>query len=542
MSATDVEVLVVGAGPTGLLLAAELERRDVSCLLVDALDAPRGWDRATVVHARSMEIFEALGIERRLLAEGVRTRAARFHSGGEVLGELDFGASGSRYAFDVGISEEVTEAVLTAHLESLGGAVTRSTRLVALSAGEEAMTATLESGGEQRSVRARWVVGCDGIHSVVRESAGIPFPGADIDVQWAVFDTTAEGWAQEHDVAFPFLDTPPVILTPLPGRRWRVYTRPRSAASDLVAEAEAVVRRYQPAVSFTAIEHPVRFDCHSRVAARYRAGRLLLAGDAAHACTPAEGHGMNTGLQDAFNLGWKLALVCRGEAGGELLDTYETERRPVAERVVASGADVEVAHALTAAAARAERDASLRETFGDPDSAHHEAASAAEIDRRYPRSRVVAGEVEGGSDAAGEAAAGAEPRVAAPGTRLPETALVEPVGGEPLPLHALTHRAGLTLIVLGGPRSEPGRVDELVARLAARPRPLVDGIVGLSVHSGGADDTRSAAVGTLDAAVAAQLGVADVTVLAVRPDRYVGLRDDRGDLATIEAWLDGLVA
>lgn len=542
MSATDVEVLVVGAGPTGLLLAAELERRGVSCLLVEALGAPRGWDRATVVHARSMEIFEALGIERRLLAEGVRTRAARFHSGGEVLGELDFGASGSRYAFDVGISEEVTEAVLTAHLESLGGAVTRSTRLVALSAGEEAVTATLESGGERRAVRARWVVGCDGIHSVVRDSAGIPFPGADIDVQWAVFDTTAEGWAQEHDVAFPFLDTPPVILTPLPGRRWRVYTRPRSAASDLVAEAEAVVRRYQPAVSFTAIEHPVRFDCHSRVAARYRAGRLLLAGDAAHACTPAEGHGMNTGLQDAFNLGWKLALVCRGEAGAELLDTYETERRPVAERVVASGADVEVSHALTAAAARAERDVSIRATFGDRDSAHHEAASAAEIDRRYPRSRVVAGEVEGGSDPAGEAAAGAEPRVAAPGTRLPETALVEPVGGEPLPLHALTHRAGLTLIVLGGPRSEPGRVGELVARLAARPRPIVDGIVGLSVHAGGADDTRSAAVGTLDAAVADQLGVADVTVLAVRPDRYVGLRDDRGDLATIEAWLDGLVS
>ncbi|HST40036.1 MAG TPA: FAD-dependent monooxygenase [Conexibacter sp.] len=530
MSATDVEVLVVGAGPTGLLLTAELERRDVSCLLVDALDAPRGWDRATVVHARSMEIFEALGIERRLLSDGVRTRAARFHSGGEVLGELDFGASGSRYAFDIGISEEVTEAVLTAHLESLGGAVTRATRLVALSAGEEAVTATLESGGETRSVRARWVVGCDGIRSVVRESAGIPFPGADIDVQWAVFDTTADGWAQEHDVAFPFLDTPPVILTPLPGRRWRVYTRPRSAASDLVAEAEAVVRRYQPAVRFSAIEHPVRFDCHSRVAARYRAGRLLLAGDAAHACTPAEGHGMNTGLQDAFNLGWKLALVCRGEAGAELLDTYETERRPVAERVVASGADVEVAHALTAAVERAERDASIRATFGDPDSAHHEAASAAEIDRLYPRSRVVDGDTP--ADAAAPA----------PGMRLPETALVEPAGGEPLPLHALTHRARLTLIVLGGPRSEPGRVGELVARLAARPRPTVDGIVGLSVNADGADDKRGARVGALDAAVAAQLGVADITVLAVRPDRYVGLRDDRGDLATIDAWLDGLVS
>ncbi|MDW5595419.1 FAD-dependent monooxygenase [Conexibacter stalactiti] len=519
MSVENVDVLVVGAGPTGLLLAAELQRRDVPCLLVDALDAPRGWDRATVVHARSMEILEALGIERRLLAEGVRTRAARFHSDGDVLGELDFGASGSRYGFDIGISEEVTEAVLTDFLHARGGAVTRATRLVGLSAADDAVTATLESGDERREVLARWVVGCDGIHSVVREAAGIPFPGADIDVQWAVFDATAEGWDDDHDVVFPLLDTPPVILTPLPGRRWRVYMRPTSDASDLVAEAQELVRRYKPGVTFTAIEHPVRFRCHSRVAARYRSGRLLLAGDAAHACTPAEGHGMNTGLQDAFNLGWKLALVCRGEAGAGLLDTYESERRPVAERIVASGADVEVAHALTAAADRAERDASIRETFGDPDSAHHEAASAAEIDRQYPRSRIVAGE-------------GA---ALAPGRRLPDTVPVKPLDGEPLPLHELTHQRGLTLIVLGGPDADPGRVGELVTRLAARPRPAVDAVVGFSVRAGGG-------AGTLDHAVAAQLGVTGVTVLAVRPDRYIGLRDDDGDAATVEAWLDGVTS
>jgi 2-polyprenyl-6-methoxyphenol hydroxylase-like FAD-dependent oxidoreductase len=103
----------------------------VPCVLIDALDAPRGWDRATVVHARSMEIFEALGIADRFLAEGVRTRAARFQSDGDVLGELNFGASGSRYGFDIGLSEEVTESVLTDFLEAQGGAVTRSTRLSA---------------------------------------------------------------------------------------------------------------------------------------------------------------------------------------------------------------------------------------------------------------------------------------------------------------------------------------------------------------------------------------------------------------------------
>ncbi len=170
-------VLVVGAGPTGLLLAAELERRDVSCLLIDALDAPRGWDRATVVHERSLEIFEALGIAERFIAEGVKTRGARFHSDGEVLAELNLSLTGSRYGFQLGISEEVTESALTDYLEAQGGAVTRSTRLVAVTPREDAVHATLERDGERQQVVAEWLVGCDGSHSVVREAAAIEFPG-----------------------------------------------------------------------------------------------------------------------------------------------------------------------------------------------------------------------------------------------------------------------------------------------------------------------------------------------------------------------------
>jgi 2-polyprenyl-6-methoxyphenol hydroxylase-like FAD-dependent oxidoreductase len=521
MSDPSPQVLVVGAGPTGLLLAGELERRDVPCLLIDALDAPRGWDRATVVHARSMEIFEALGREDRLLAEGVRTRAARFHSDGDVLGELNFAASGSRYGFDVGLSEEVTESVLTDFLEAHGGAVTRSTRLIGLVATEDAVTATLAHDGEPREVIAPWVVGCDGLRSAVREAAGIEFPGTDIEAQWAVFDATIEGWQNDYDVVFPHLDFPPVILTPLPGRRWRVYLRPTSDTSDLVAEAGEVIRRYQPGVTFTGIENPTRFHCHSRVAARYRSGRVLIAGDAAHACTPAEGHGMNTGLQDAFNLGWKLALVCRGEAGVGLLDTYEGERRPVAERVVSSGADVEAAHAMTDAAERAARDAEIRRTFADPDTAHHEAAAAAEIDRSYPRSRAVAGDD------------GSGPR---PGLRLPDTAHVEPVDGDPRPLHELTHHRGHTLIVLGGPQADPGRVGNIVTELEGRSGVVVDAVVGLSTRPG---DPR---LGRIDESVAAQLGVVDVTVLGVRPDRYIGLRDDSGDPGAVEAYLNTLVS
>ncbi len=521
MSDQSPRVLVVGAGPTGLLLAAELERRDVRCLLIDALDAPQGWDRATVVHERSLEIFAALGIADRLLAAGVRTRGARFHSDGEILAELSLGLSGSLYGFQLGLSEEVTESVLTEHLQDNGGSVTRCTRLVGLAPEADKVTATLERDGERHELSVEWVVGCDGFHSAVREAVAIEFVGADIHAPWVVFDATLEGWSDEYALVFAYLDQPPVIITPLPGRRWRAYLRPTSEMSDLVAETGDVLRRYAPGVRLTGVENPSWFRCHSRVAASYRSGRVLLAGDAAHACTPAEGHGMNTGLQDAFNLGWKLALVCRGEAGAGLLDTYELERRPVAERVVSSGAEVEIAHAMTDPGERAARNAEIRRMVADPDTAHHEAAAASELDRSYPRSRAVAG------------AAGSGPP---PGALLPDTHPVEPVEGEPRPLHEFAHRRGHTLIVLGGPAADPRRVAELVAELDQRSGAAVDAVLGFCTRTDGLS------VGHLDESIAAQLGVSDVTVLGVRPDRYIGLRDDRGDPRAVEAYLAALVS
>ncbi len=515
------QVLVVGAGPTGLLLTVELERRGVDTLLIDALDAPRGWDRATVVHPRSMEIFEALGLADRFLEEGVRTRAARFRSDGETLGELNLALADSRYNFDLGISEEVTESVLTSFLERLGGAVTRSTRLIGLEPRPDGVRATLEQGGERSEVLASWVVACDGFHSAVRELLGIDFPGTDVAAPWAVFDATLEGWDEEFDVVAAYLDARPVILTPLPGRRWRVYMRPSSDTSDLESDAAQVIHRYKPDVSFAGIENPARFRCHCRVAERYRSGRVLLAGDAAHVCSPAEGHGMNTGLQDAFNLGWKLALVCQGVGGPELLDSYESERRPVAVRVVSSGADVEVAQAMTALGERAERDAAMRATFADPDSAHHEAVAAAELDRSYAGSRIVAGEATDGLG---------------PGDRLPDASPVRPAGGAPCALHELTHRDGHTLLVLGGPAAAAGEVLALTGALetAHAGSPVVGAVLGLGTEE------AAGRIGHIDASVAGQLAIEGVTILAIRPDRYVGLRHDGGDPDAVRGYLDAL--
>ena len=320
---------------------------------------------ATVVHPRSLEIFESLGLVERFVDVGTPQRGAKIHSDGEVLGAYDLTDCGSSYDFDIGVSEEVTESILADYLREQGGEVTRSSRLVGLTRHADGVRAEIDRDGDRSEIDARWVVGCDGLHSPTREASGIGFEGHDIAEPWAVFDTTLQDWPEVYDVTLVYLDAIPVILTALPDRRWRVYLRPSSAESDLVADAAGTLHRYYPAVSLIDVENPTRFHCHTRVAAQFRAGPVLLAGDAAHLCSPAQGHGMNTGLQDAVNLAWKLALVHNGVADPALLDSYEVERRPVAVLVGEAGDDFEGAQTLTDPGERDRRNQAMRGTFAE---------------------------------------------------------------------------------------------------------------------------------------------------------------------------------
>jgi 2-polyprenyl-6-methoxyphenol hydroxylase-like FAD-dependent oxidoreductase len=513
----DTQVLVVGAGPTGLLLAGQLCRRGVECVLVDAHDEPLAWDRATIVHPRSLQIFESLGVVDQFLEAAVAIRGARFHSGGRVLGMLDFSANPTRYPFDLGVSEQTTERILTEYLEHVGGAVTRSTQLVDVVLEDDHVIATLETAGVRRRVAAAWVVGCDGYRSKVRDALGIAYPGDVPDEPWAVFDASLDGWPHDFDVTSAHFDEPLVILTPLPGRRFRVYLRPESETTDLAAAARNVLDRYARGVSFDGVEHQTRFLCHARVAERFRSGRGLLAGDAAHACSPTEGHGMNTGLQDAYNLGWKLAHVCRGEAGEVLLDSYEAERRPVAVRIVESGAAADAAQARLDAAQRLARDAQVTATFTDPDAIQSDAAAAAEVDRDYAGSAVIFGVAQ--EHLTGPAA----------GRLLPFTESVNPANGDARPLHELAHRAGHTMFVIGGPGTAASAVADVLDRLrSVVGGRYVDAAYGFAVDDpgeGGRADTVGT-VGTVGIDTARSLGVDDLCVLVVRPDRYIGLRCD----------------
>jgi 2-polyprenyl-6-methoxyphenol hydroxylase-like FAD-dependent oxidoreductase len=498
-------VLVVGAGPTGLLLASELHRRGVACDLIDERPGPQPWDRATVVHPASLEVFESMGLADRFLEAGTPQRGARLHAGGEILGEYEITDSGSTYQYNLGLSEEVTESILTDHLRALGGEVTRSARLLALIPGPDGVVAEIERDGRSSSTAWRWVVGCDGLHSVTRHAAGIGFDGHDIVGAWAVFDATLPGWSERFDLTFVYLDEVPVILTPLPDRRWRVYLRPRAADSDLVVEAASTITRYSPDVSFEEVERPMRFHCHTMLARRFRTGRLLLAGDAAHLCSPSEGHGMNTGLQDAMNLAWKLAHVERGDAHPALLDSYGAERRPVAHAVGLSGDAFDHVQTVTSRAERDRRDRSMRANLTDPVQLHHEIVAAAEMNVSYAGSPIVAGDADRG---------------VSPGQRLPA-------------LRELAHHTGHTVMVLGGSAIGIEALTVLAdsVRTASTGSPLVESVVAL-----GAGAATSSAIGLLDAAAAERLGVDGATLLAVRPDGYVGLRADHDHLGALERY------
>jgi 2-polyprenyl-6-methoxyphenol hydroxylase-like FAD-dependent oxidoreductase len=487
--AERVSVLVVGAGPTGLLLAAELQRRGVSCKLIDARQGPLHWDRATVIHPRSLEVFESLGLVDRFLQAGTKQRGVKMYSGGQLLGALDLSECGSRYGFNLGLSEEATESILTDYLNALGGTVHRSTSLVGGNPHGDGVLAEIERDGDRYRVDAEWVVGCDGVHSPTRELSGIVLEGHDISEPWAVFDASITGWTDGFEQNVGYLDSIPVILTALPERRWRVYLRPSSPESDLVDDAASTVRRYVPAASFVDVANPTRFHCSSKVANRFRSGRVLLAGDAAHLCSPAQGHGMNTGLQDAFNLAWKLALVCAGVADSSLLDSYEAERRPVAKMVVESGDMTERGEMLTDPAERRRRDAAIREMFAEPSSRHGEIVAEAELNVDYSASPIVFGN---GSSAP------------AAGQRVPGT----------IPIRSAGHT-----LVLACDATE----DSEFARLHDALRNVVDGSrVFEAVVTSGTNDELA--------------GRGTTTLLAVRPDGYVGMLSERDHLAAIERY------
>ncbi len=335
MCTTITDVLIVGAGPTGLTLAAALAVRGIQSTVVDRQAAGDNTSRAAVVHARTLEVLERIGVADLLVSLGVRAPRFTIRDRDRVLVPVSFDNLPTRYPYTLMISQAVTEAVLLDRLFELGGLVLRPRAVTELAQDDRGVTAKLNDGDE---LRARYLVGADGMHSTVRERAGIGFHGGVYGESFTLADARLTGNAPSDEVILYFSPAGLVVVAPLPGGVHRIVatvdTAPEHPDVDFV---QALLDDRGPERERAIVKEVLwgsRFRVHHRVAESYRAGRILLAGDAAHVHSPAGGQGMNTGIQDAIALAEALATAINS-GDEEPLNAYGAIRRPIARKVVA---------------------------------------------------------------------------------------------------------------------------------------------------------------------------------------------------------------
>jgi 2-polyprenyl-6-methoxyphenol hydroxylase-like FAD-dependent oxidoreductase len=331
----DTDVLVVGAGPTGLTLAISLIARGIDVTVVDALAAGGNTSRAAAVNARTLEVLTDLDVARRMVKEGLHAPRFTIRDRSRTLMPIDFSVLPTDYPFTLMLSQADTERLLLERLTELGGDVIRPKTLTRLTQDPDGVTAVFDDG---ETVRAAYVAGADGMHSVVRGQAGIGFDGGAFPESFTLADVRLSGQAPDDEVILFYAKAGLTVVAPLPGGIHRIVA-PTAEAPE-VPSVEFVqrlldTRGFGPRQTVvTDLLWGSRFRIHHRVADTYRAGRLVLAGDAAHVHSPAGGQGMNLGIQDAVALADALAQALQ-DGSGAPLDAYSAARKPIAQQVLA---------------------------------------------------------------------------------------------------------------------------------------------------------------------------------------------------------------
>lgn len=529
---------MVGAGPTGLCVALELARRQVPCRVIERAVAPSAGSRALGLHARTLEGLDRLGLADAFVAAGQPVSQLRFGAGPQEPVAIDLGLLDTRFPFLLLLPQAETERLLTDALEALGVRVERGTALVGATATPGGVRALLSRGEDAEEVHARWLVGADGAHSATRHALGVPFPGRAWPLTIVLADVDIGVDLGPGEVLVHATPRGLVAFVPFGPGRMRLIgvdhasadrDPPEPAAEPTLAELQALVDAVLPVPVH--LRNPTwiaRFRPQSRLAETFRVGAAFLAGDAAHVHSPAGGQGLNVGMADGWNLGWKLAAVLRGEAPAALLDTYESERRPVARWTIGF------------------TDALLRvATIHRPGLLAGRAHVARTLAGTPVTRRVFARALSG--LATGYGPPGSTLRhlwgsgVAGPGARAPDVELLAPEGHR-VQLHTLLRAPGLQLLLLVRPRYHAWQAGELIAAVTAR---FGGRVTPTIVWTEGAPAPVGATPGFTDIGgrLRRAYGTDAPAAILLRPDGHVAARTDLSSPRVFEAlraWVEPL--
>ena len=397
-------VLIAGAGPVGLTLANELVRHGVTVRIVDKAAQRTDKSKALVLWSRSLELFDDAGYVDQFLSAGFQAHGAQVSNGSEVMARVTLDSVDSRFPYALMIPQSETERILDERLAQHGVPVERSVELTAFTDKGSGIEATLKkANGTVETLTADWLVGCDGAHSTVRHGLNFAFEGSTMESDWVLGDGFIPALEPKDRLHIFWHRDGILAFFPIVGDRWRVIADsidgPGGGHRDPTLDElnRVMAHRGSPKL---AMSDPVWLACfriNERKVKDYRKGRVFLAGDAAHIHSPAGGQGMNTGMQDAFNLAWKLALVVKGSAKPTLLDSYSPERTAVGDRVLRNAGRLTEVATLRNPVLQGIRNTVARFATGFPFVQHKMANQLTEMDIGYPESPLTVRDGDAGS-------------------------------------------------------------------------------------------------------------------------------------------------